>query len=183
MQSGAIDSLGRLWQASGRQGVQLVRVTGVQSGNVYTARPIEFAASGQTQFVGELTLSVTNLAEPAGAAGALPAGADALAIDVEGRWVIFVRQASAAGAVVARVVASLGGAAYTVREQVPASGGWADKTGAADITAWNLAELSLGPGAAVDDGTRVLVTLSTDGAVQPVTRYVFDHPAYAKYLD
>jgi hypothetical protein len=47
----------------------------------------------------------------------------------------------------------------------------------------NLAELSLGPGAAVDAGTIVLVTAIADQQGGSAQQYVFDHPEYAKYLD
>jgi len=85
----------------------------------------------------------------------------------------------------ARIVAPAAGAGnYTVREQViSAEGGFSDKPGAANLTATNLAELSLGAGAAVDDDTIVLVLTVADTGSPPTLRYVFDHPAYAKYLD
>ena len=50
-------------------------------------------------------------------------------------------------------------------------------------SAKNLAELSLGTGAAVDTGSVVLVAAVLDQASPPNMRYTFDHPAYAKYLD
>ncbi len=176
------DALGRLAQAGGAAGVQLVRLIELAAGNRYTARPVEFGDDGETQLVGTDTLEVTNLAEPADGSGSVPEGADAVAVDVEGRWVVFVRQATAA-TFPARIIAGQGGAAYTVREQAATGAGtFADKGGAADVTAHNLAELSLGPGAAVDDDTIVIVTTLTDTGTPPTLRYVFDHPVYAKYL-
>jgi hypothetical protein len=84
----------------------------------------------------------------------------------------------------AKVVSSLGGSAYGVLEQVcTGAGSFADKSGAQQVTAHNLAELSLGPGAAVNTGTIVLAMAIPDTGNPPTTRYVFDHPAYAKYLD
>jgi hypothetical protein len=35
----------------------------------------------------------------------------------------------------------------------------------------------------VEDDAIVLVTILRDTGTPPVLRYVFDHPAYAKYLD
>lgn len=177
------DALHRLAQIATTMGVMLVRLTSVDEANRYTARPIEFDGDGQTQIVGTDTVTVTNLAEPADTTGQVPADTDAVAVDVEGRWVVFVRPAATA-MFAAKVVSSQSGAAYTVREQVPTgSGTFADKQGASNITAHNLAELSLGPGAAVDNDTIVLVTALADNGNPPTLRYVFGHPAYAKFLD
>jgi len=176
------DGLSHLAQGGSPAGVQLIRITQADQYNRYTARPVEFDEQGRTTFADEATFTVTNLAEPADEAGQVPEGTEAIAIDVEGRWVIFLRQV--APVFPARIVGSQGGASYTVREQViDPQGAFADRTGTSDVAARNLAELSLGPGAAVDVGTIVLVTALVDGASPPTVRYVFDHPAYAKYLD
>lgn len=184
-QSTYYDALGRWAQASSSQVAQLVRLLAPESGNRYTAEPIAFTSSGQTEPPGGPTRTVTNLAEPSDGPGQVPANTDALAIDVGGRWVVFVRQSSSgSGVFAARVIAALGGSGYTVREQSGGSGGtWADAPGALLVAANNLAEMSLGPGAAVDVGTLVMVTGLTDGGTPPTLRYVFDHPVYAKYLD
>ncbi len=182
------DSLYRLAQVGEAMGVQLVRITALLSGNRYSAMPVEFAADGSTQQAETETLTVTNLAEPADQPGDAPAGSEAVAIDVEGRWVIFLRQeqgsSSAAAMFPARVVTSQGQAAYSVLEQeCTGAGQFADRPGASAVTAHNLAELTLGPGGAVDDDTIVAVMEIADTSNPPQTRYVFDHPAYAKYLD
>ena len=64
-----------------------------------------------------------------------------------------------------------------------AEGSWVDRPDTPDLTAGNLAELSLGPGAALEVNTRVVLSVIEDQCDPPVARYVFDHPAYAKYLD
>ena len=177
------DSLYKLAQIGDTTGVRLVRIISLTSGNRYTARPVEFATGGATQYAEQSTLTVTNLAEPSDAPGAVPGGTDAVAIDVEGRWVVFLRPAEETGGgsvFAARVSASLASAAYTVIEQAATGAGtFADKSGATAVTAYNLAELTLGPGAAVPVNTIVLVQTMYQ-ATTP--RYVFDHPAYAKYL-
>lgn len=172
------DSLYRLAQVGATAGMQLVQFVELQSGNQYKAQPVEFDDSGDVQPTGDDPLTVINLAEPADADGTIPAETNAVALDVEGRWVVFVRPTSTgASCILAKVTATLSGAAYTVLEQVLSSAGaFVDKDGASTLTAWNLAELSLGPGAAVDIGTLVLVSNIS-------SRYVFDHPTYAKYLD
>ncbi len=183
------DSLYRLQQIGQTIGVQLIRITELDEDNRYTARPIEFDASGETQFAGEETLVVTNLAEPADQSGEVPAGSEAIALDLEGRWVVFLAPASdeeetSGGCFPAEVIASLGNAAYTVREQSPTGAGtFAGKGGTQNVTAYNLAELSLGPGAAVDTGEIVLVKSMADTGSPTTTRFFFDHPAYAKYLN
>ncbi|GAH27073.1 unnamed protein product, partial [marine sediment metagenome] len=114
--------------------------------------------------------------------GQVPPDTDAVALDVEGRWVVFVRPPGAVFP--GKVTGSGGDAAYTVLEQVVTGPGtFADKEDAVAVTAHNLAELSLGPGAAVDTGTIVMVATLLDNDEPPNLRYVFDHPAYAKYLD
>jgi hypothetical protein len=93
--------------------------------------------------------------------------------------------AAQAASIAAKVLSASGSGVYTVRPQQwdATTGGMVDVAGAADLEAQNLAELSLGPGAAVDVGAVVLLSTITDGATPPAVRYVFDHPCYAKYLD
>ncbi|MFA6133392.1 MAG: hypothetical protein WC869_05170 [Phycisphaerae bacterium] len=178
------DSLYRLSQVGEGMGVCLVRLLSVSQHNRYTARAVEFASGGATQFASDETITVTNLAEPADQDGQVPADTEAVALDVEGRWVVFVRQGGSGQSSMfpAKVVAAISGAAYSVREQsCTGAGTFGDKSGTSNVTAYNLAELSLGPGAAVAVGVIVLATAITDTG--STTRYVFDHPAYAKYLD
>ena len=173
----------RLAQAAAPKTAQLVRITEHQAGNRYTARPVAFDALGDTETVGETTLTVVNFAEPADAEGFVPPGTDALAVDAGGRWIVYLPPPASA-VFCAKVVASAGGAAYTVREQAATGAGtFEDAEGMAAVTAYNLAELSAGPGAAVDDDTIVLVLAVTDTGSPPTVRFVFDHPVYAKYLD
>jgi len=177
------DGFRRFAQLGASSGVMLVRLTAPEEGNRYEARPIEFDEDDETQFVGQDTLTVTNLAEPVDISGQIDANTDAVAVDVEGRWIVFVRPTSNP-VFPAKVTGSQGDGAYAVLEQVPTGlGTYANKQGATQVTAQNLAELSLGPGAAVDTGTIVLVSAVADTGNPPVVRYMFDHPAYAKYLD
>ncbi len=179
------DALGHWAEASACQGSQLVRILSCQQYNRYLAHPIGFTSDGSTLLLSGADLSVTNLAEPANAAGTVPANTDALAIDAGGRWIVFVRNAAPSLAVgfVGKVMTVAGSAHYIVHEQVLQNGAYHDKAGAADISADNLAELTLGPGAAVDVGTFVSLQGILDGGSPPTLRYVFDHPLYAKYLN
>lgn len=176
------DAFARLAGAGGKAGTALVRILSLAQGNRYSARAVEFTPEGNTQDADQRTMEVINIAEPASQAGQLSAGLLAVAIDVEGRWVIHVR--SGGGAMFpAKIISSSGSAAYVVREQVPAAGGGlADRQGAVDVQAVNLAEMTMGPGAAVDVGQIVLVTAIAADGTPPTIRYYFDHPAYAKYL-
>ncbi len=182
----AIAHFGTLIQAGAAHGACLVRLTGLAAANCYTAHRVEFRDDGSTQPADDETITVTNLAEPADAPGALTAGVEAVAIDAEGRWVIFVRLGGASGATAqfpAKVISAQGGAVYTVREQaISVAGTFGDAAGAVEVSACNLAELSLGLGAAVPADTIVLVIAIEDTSTPPTLRYVFDHPAYAKYL-
>jgi hypothetical protein len=176
------DSFRELIQAGSAVGVQLVRLKQVDEANVYDALPVEFDEDGEAVAIGSETFPVTNLAEPADSTGRVPADTDAVAIDVEGRWIVFLRP-PAAVTFPARVVSAEGDGAYALREQTADEGELADLTGAVDFLATNLAELSLGPGAAVDDDTIVIVTSLIEPGSPPTVRYFFDHPAYARYLD
>ena len=176
------DSFRNLIQGCSGTGVQLVRIQNLDEGNRYEALPLELDATGVAVCVGEQALLVTNLSEPADLPGRVPDDTDAIAIDVEGRWIVFLRPPTAV-TFPARVVDSLGDAAYTLREQTVDEGYLEDLSGAVDFEAHNLAELSLGPGAAVDDDTIVMVTSIIEPGSPSVVRYFFDHPAYAKYLD
>ncbi len=178
------DALYRLAQIGTTTGMQLVRIAELQEGNLYTARAIEFGDNGETQFAEEIDITVTNLGEPADVTGQVPAGTDAVALDVEGRWIVFLRQPDSGVSFPAKVVNSQGSAVYTMREQVRTEqGDFIDKPGTSNFSTSNLAELSLGPGAAVDVGTIALTTALFDNEHPPNLYYVFDHPAYAKYLD
>jgi len=177
------DALSCWAEVSGNKAAQLVRLTAHDEDNRYTARPIAFDAQGGTDVVGAATLTVTNLAEAVDSMVRVPPDTDAIAIDAGGRWVVFIRLATLA-VFLAKVIASLGGSGYTVREQVATGEGtFADAPGAVNWTAHNLAELSLGSGAAVDNGTILIVRATLDNGNPPTARYIFDHPAYAKYLD
>ncbi len=127
------DALNRLTQVGSAPGASLVRIVEVDQANCYTARPVEIDDNGQAVLVGEDTLTVINLAEPADAAGQVPADTDAVAIDVDGRWVVFLRPAEAIRFFV-KIISSVSECAYMVREQV-ATGGvtFADKQGARKI--------------------------------------------------
>ena len=177
------DGLYRLGQIGNPIGIQLVRLIELDQDNLYNAKPIEFDDNGQTCIAEDTTITVTNLAEPADSDGIVPVNTDGVAIDVEGRWVVFLRPAQTSS-FPGKVISSQGSAKYILRQQVfDANGNFIDEQGTDDFTARNLAELSLGPGAAVDNSTIVLVAPLLDRLSQSGFRYVFDHPAYAKYLD
>ncbi len=179
-----IDQLGRLVQTGlpSDSNVRMVRITGVFENNIYNARPLRFSDTGSQEFLATSELQVTNLAEPCDLLGQVPAGTDAIAVNVSSRWIVFIRQA---GVVMfpAKIVSSQGGAVYSVREQsISAEGFCVDATGAINISATNLAEISLGSGAAMDTDTLVQITSLIDTAETPSVRYIFSHPCYAKYL-
>ena len=92
--------IGSLIQTGTAAGARLVRITAHESSNGYTARWIEFDAAGATQFFGDETFTVVNLAEDTDAGGDVPDNTDAIALDVEGRWVVFLRSAATATAAV-----------------------------------------------------------------------------------
>jgi hypothetical protein len=175
------DRLSRLAQEGTARGVLLVRITGLDANNRYKAVAIEFQHDGTMVAADATEIRVTNLAEPADMPGQLSAGTEAVAVDVEGRWIVFVRQASSVFP--AKITSGGAGGAYTAREQVSGGGTLADRQDTADIDVTNLAEMTLGPGGAVDAGTIVLVAALQDAGNPPTLRYVFDHPVYAKYLD
>ncbi|MFB3894422.1 MAG: hypothetical protein ACE15C_20670 [Phycisphaerae bacterium] len=178
------DAPRRLAQDGSSGPAQLVRITALDEGNRYQARPIEFDSDGSTKFAGDETLVVTNLAEPYDEDGAIASGTDALAVDVEGRWVVFIRPTAGAATFLARIVSAEGAALYTIREQAfDEEGGLVDKQGAPDLYARNLAEASLGGGTAVDVDAVVIVTAVPDSAAPPAVHYFFDHPVYARYLE
>jgi hypothetical protein len=179
------DALGRLAEVAGGGAARPVRITRHVAANRYAAQTLEFDTTGEATPTDEPELTVTNLAEPTDPGAAVPVGSDAVALDAEGRWLVFLRPVSPAGTalVLARIVEPVGGAVYTVRPQCATGPGtFADDPSAADLTAYNLAELSLGSGSAVDADTVVLVLAAADTGTPPTLRYVFDHPAYAKYL-
>jgi len=175
------DALSRLAQLGQATGLQLVRITALDEGNRYTAEPIEFDAEGDTQSAQAGNVTVINLAEPADEDGQLPAETNAVAVDVEGKWVILVHPAIESP-FVGKVLYALGGCLYRIRPQAPVGENtFADKSGAADINACNIAELDIEDPLGVDADSLVLVaTVRTDGD-PPTIRYVFDHPDYNEF--
>ena len=175
------DALHRLAQLGQATGVQLVRVMDLDEGNRYTAEAIEFDSDGDTQSAGAGELTVINLAEPADDDGQLPADTNAVAIDVEGKWVILVRPAGAP-VFAGKVLYTLGNCLYRIRPQVPVGENtFADKAGAQDINACNIAELGLVNPLGVDADSIVLVAALTTDSDPPTIRYVFDHPEYNEF--
>lgn len=175
------DALHRLAQLGQATGVQLVRIKEQDEGNRYTAEAIEFDTDGQTRSAEAENVTVVNLAEPADEDGQLSADTNAVAVDVEGQWVILV-QAGLVPVFAAKVLYALGEALYRVRPQVPVEENtFADKIGAQDINACNLAELIVGESSGVTDGTIVLVAALRTDSDPPTIRYAFDHPVYETY--
>lgn len=180
MSDAGIDQFSRWAQTGDRRDVRLVRLSSPALGNVYPAEVVTFTVDGGTTMTGEADVTVTNLAEPPDADGALAEGAEALAVDVDGRWVIFVARPNSA-TFLARVDQAHGAGVYTVVEQACSSGIFSDATGAAGVSATNLAEIDLGSGRALDVDSLVLVLAVADADGQ--LRYAFDHPVYARYME
>ncbi len=175
------DALHRLAQLGQATGIQLVRIKQQDDGNRYTAEPIEFDTDGGTRSAQADDLTVVNLAESADEDGQLPAGTNAVAVDVEGQWVILV-QLEAAPIFAARVLYTFGNALYRVRPQVPVGETtFTDKTGAQDINACNVAELNIEETLGVIADTIVLVAALKTDSDPPTIRYAFDHPVYEEY--
>lgn len=175
------DSLRRLAQLGQATGLQLVRIKEQDDGNRYTADAIEFDADDDTQLVDDSQLTVVNLAEPADEDGQLPAGTNAVAVDVEGEWVVLVRP-TGTFLFAAQILYTFGNALYRVRPQVPVEENtFTTKSGGQDINACNLAELHLAETLGLDADIIVLVAALTTEGDPPTIRYVFDHPVHDEY--
>ena len=175
------DVLHRLAQLGQATGLQLVRIIDLDEGNRYTAKAIEFDSDDDTQSAGAEQLTVINLAEPADDDGQLLADTNAVAVDVEGKWVILVQPAGAP-LFVGKVLYTFGNCLYRIRPQVPVGENtFVDKAGAQDINACNIAELDLVDPLGVDADSIVLVATLTTDSDPPTIRYVFDHPDYNEF--
>lgn len=147
------DALHRLAQLGQATGLQLVRIMGLDEGNRYTAEAIEFDSDGDTQSAGAEQLTVINLAEAADDDGQLLADTNAVAVDVEGKWVILV-QPAATPVFAGKVLYTFGNCLYRIRPQVPVGENtFVDKAGAQDINACNIA--GAGPGRPARRGRRL----------------------------
>jgi len=176
------DSLHRLAQLGQATGVQMVCIKEAGASNRYTAEPVEFNEDGETQSAGAADITVVNLAEPADEDGQLPIGTNAVAIDVEGEWVVLV-QAEARQVFAARILYTFGDGLYRVRPQTPVGENtFEDKTGASDINACNVAELNIEETDGVLADTIVIVTALVTDSNPPTIRYAFDHPVEEEYL-
>ncbi len=170
------DALGRLAQLGQATGSQLVRITEHLAGNRYTAQAIEFDQSQDIQPTGAADIIVINLAEPADLDGQLEAETNAVATDVEGRWVILVKPTDE-GVFAGKVISRYDDALYRIQPQVPVTENtFANKSGSSVINACNLAELDMVSPPSVDANSIVLVTALATESDPPTTRYVFDHP-------
>ncbi len=176
------DALGRLAQLGQATGLQLVQIKSLDEDNVYTAEAIEFDDEGSSvRSAGGADMTVVNLAESPDEDGQLPADTKAVAVDVEGKWVILVRPTSAI-TFAAQVLYSFGDARYRVRPQVPVGENtFIDDPLGSDINACNLAELALEDTMGVDADIIVLVTALPTHSDPPTIRYAFDHSPSDEY--
>lgn len=177
-----VDAIGRFSQAGGIAGVLLVRIKSHETSNRYKAAILEMNSSWSlSEVAGADQIDVMNVCESDDDEH-VDNDTDAVAIDVEGRWIVFIRKATGGALLIpAKVVSSSGGASY----ELELLGLGEDSEFAATettVSATNLAEMNLGPGGAVDIDSIVLLTeiKSSDGGSG---QYFFDHPTYAKYLD
>lgn len=176
-------ALRRLAQEGSATWLRLVRVGEHQGTNLYQGQFLEVLADGSLEPTTDLPVEVLDLGESPADGGKLPEGLDTVAMDVEGRWVIFVAPSGQAS-FPARVVQAVSVENYLVREQAVNAGGlFVDAPGAIDLPACNLAERSMGPGGAVSVGQVVIVHVVAGGGSVPQLTYVFDHAVYAKYMD
>jgi hypothetical protein len=178
----ASDNPPPLVQAGGAIAAQLVRIVQAAGGNRYVARPVEFDDTGAAVYAADETLLVTNLAESV-TSSTVPAGTDAIAVDVEGRWVIHLKaQTGTPASFFAKILSAVGNGVYCVRPQATSENfTYVDKPDASDVNAQNLAEIGLGTGTAVELNSIVLVTHFASTETTP-GRFVFDRACYAKYL-
>ncbi len=167
-------------QAASAGKARLVRLCAHVADNRYTASRLDLDADGELVESSD-SIEVLNLAESQIAGGRLVAGFDAIAIDLEGRWVIAVQPAMEF--IPARIVAHNSGAWYTTQPQrVNASGAFSDDTNQDELLAMNLAERTLGSGGGVDDDEIILLKpLDASSESTLATCWTFDHPVYAKY--
>lgn len=176
-------ALRRLAQEGSTACLRLVRIGSHQAANKYDAHILEVAADGSFQFSADPQITAVNLGESPSAGGNLHDGTDTVAMDVEGKWIVFITPAGGAS-FPARIVQALSNENYTIREQaIDSSGLFTDAPGSADLTAANLAERSLGSGGAVPASQVVIVHVLAVGTSPALLKYAFDHPIYAKYLD
>jgi len=172
------NALHRLAQLGRETGIQLVRITSLEAGNRYTARPVQFDEQGETEYASTHTLSITNLAELPDETGQLPEGAEAIAVDVEGRWVIHV-QPEERTLFAAKVLYTFGDGRYRVRPQVPTGEKtFADDPSFGDLTAVNVFELGNPVEFGIESDTIVLVASLKDNAEPPTIQYAFSHATF-----
>jgi hypothetical protein len=150
--------------------IRRVQIAAATSGNEYQATVVRTTDGAQP--VSAESLQVTNLAEPVDQDGQLSTGTQAIALQVDGQWTVFVPTTSV---FVGRIVTALGAGRYSIREQrYSETGTLDDAPEVAALAATNLAEVDVTPGDGLSPDTRVLVAAVPDTASPPTLHHVFD---------
>jgi hypothetical protein len=120
------------------------------------------------------TLEVVNLAEPETSGGQVASGTPAVAIDVEGQWVVYARPFDKM-CFVGKVSSSLGDGVYSISPMDPTDDDdFAARGGT--VNAINLWEEIGTTSGSVLVGTYVLVTVVEAESDPTTMAYVFSHP-------
>jgi hypothetical protein len=175
------DALGRFAQLGQSGGVQLVKITSHVSGNQYEGSVLTLDADGNVDAAPDtVAIDVVNLAEAEDSDGQIGSNTPAVAVDVEGRWVVYI-QPTPGRAFVGELVSTSGTGLYTVRPQAPtgqsaptAPVGF--ENNGATLEATNLSEVGTSS-ASLDTGLKVLIHAVPTSDNPPLFYYVFDHPA------
>jgi hypothetical protein len=179
------DILGRFAQLGQSAGVRLVKLTSHVAGNVYEASVLTLDSQGGIMAAAHTTtLEVINLAEAEDSDGQIVTDTPAVAVDIEGRWVVYV-QTHPNDPFVGELLYTSGTGLYGVRPQAPT--GQSSPTSPVDfenngatIMATNLAELGMST-LGLETGRKVIIHAVPSTDTPPVYHYVFDHPHEEEY--
>ncbi len=179
------DMLGRFAQLGQSSGVQLVKLTSHLVGNVYGASVRTLDGEGDIVAADHtVSLEVINLAEAEDSDGQVPSDTPAVAVDLDGRWVVYV-QTHPDQPFVGELLYTSGTGLYGVRPQAPT--GQSSPTSPVGfenhgmpIMATNLAELGMST-LGLEAGRMVIVHCVATADTPPLYHYVFDHPHEEEY--
>ncbi len=179
------DILGRFAQLGQSAGVQLVKLTSHIAGNTYSASVLTLDGEGAIAAADHtVSLEAINLAEAADSDGQILVDTPAVALDVEGRWVVYV-QPDPGRPFVGELLYTSGTGLYGVRPKAPT--GQSSPTSPVGfenhgmpILATNLAELGMST-LGLEAGRLVIVHAMATADNPPLYYYVFDHPHEEEY--
>ena len=169
----------QLIQVGTIQSLKLCKIKSLVINNKYSACELDNNSDQLAET--ENTFEVYNLAESPVQSGQLSTPTNALTMEIHGKYYVYISEGGSS-VTLGKIVSSAGGAKYNIQPVTMRDTGQTDPASSTQISAFNLAEMTVGPGGAVDNNTLVILhQIAASNSDDPIN--IFSHTTYAKYLD